>query len=520
MNWILLALLGLFTLWMLRQGVARFTNVRWQLLWGVMMLPPSVWVVSREVLQLEPPPLAILLLFFASYITSVILLRRGRLKPPQQNPLSPELPDSKRDSTGDDGSTASQSDASPTPATVLPQLSGWQPTPDRSLAEVPQDKLRGCFPWTVYYLKDLEYRPQAIICRGNLRSDPDEAYDCIKDNIENRFGERFLLVLQEGFAGKPFFALVPNPAARKTKEEIADQGERPGLALALLVATLISTTIVGAIASGLAPETLFSPPWNFLRGLPYALGLSAILAAHELGRYVAARRHQLKTTLPYFIPVPFVLGTFGAFVQLKGPVPNRKSLFDVAISGPLAGLAIALPLLIWGLTHSEIVPFPLPVEGETVARLNLDLFDPSLSILLAIVAKMALGSALEPGTVIHFSPIGYAGWLGLLVIALNLMPIGQLGGGHIVHAVYGHQMGANIGKVARILVLLLAFSMQEWLKVWALLMILLSSIDEPALNDVTDLDERRDLLGLGILTLLVLVVLPVPPILQSLLGLA
>ena len=375
----------------------------------------------------------------------------------------------------------------------------------------------------MYYVQDFEYRPQAIICRGNLRADPDEAYDRISHNIESLFGQKFLLVLQEGFSGKPFFALVPNPAAPRednTPAIATTDRDRPGLALVLLLATLFTTMAAGAEASGIDYETLMATPWNLFRGLPYSLCIMAVLGMHELGHYWAARRHKLDISLPYFIPVPLFLGTFGAFIRLKGPIPNRKSLFDVSIAGPLAGLAIALPMLIGGLMMSEVVPFPTPLEGNTLGTLNLSLFDPSLSIVLAIVAKMVMGSALQPDTVISFHPIAFAGWLGLLVVSLNLMPIGQLGGGHIVHAVYGHQMGANIGKVARILVLILAFTVQEWLKIWAFLTLLLTTVDEPALNDVTDLDEKRDLLGLLILTLLVLVVLPAPPLLQSLLGLA
>ena len=112
-----------------------------------------------------------------------------------------------------------------------------------------------------------------------------------------------------------------------------------------------------------------------------------------------------------------------------------------------------------------------------------------------------------------------AAWLGLVVISLNLMPIGQLDGGHIVHAVYGQQTGANVGRIARLLVLLLALTVQPWLWIWALLLFFISSADEPALNDVTELNEVRDLMGLVIFTMLVLIVLPMPPFLQGILGL-
>ncbi|MEL7084678.1 MAG: site-2 protease family protein [Cyanobacteria bacterium P01_A01_bin.3] len=512
------------------------TNVPWLKLWVVMMMPIFVLVVSVQVFQRQPNILVLGGLFLFSYISSLSMLRRGRLRVPAQRDKSSDGSDRDgsaegevTDSTGN-SSDRDASSAATTPAEVVArQLKSIGTPTNKALAELSRDKLRGCFPWTMYYIQDFEYRPQAIICRGNLRAAPDEAYQCISDNLRDLFGQRFLLVLQEGFSGKPFFAIVPNPTAAAqealegdTDTEVDNDRERPNLALALLVASLFSAMSVGALASGdITPETLFSPPTNLLVGLPYALALVLILGAHELGHYVAARRHNLNMSLPYFIPVPFFLGTFGAFVRLKEPVPDRKSLFDVSIAGPLAGLAVAFPLLIVGLMQSTVVPFPDPVS-EPTSQLFLEsfTFDPSQSILLAILAKLALGSELSADTVLQFHPIGFASWLGLLVISLNLIPIGQLGGGHIVHAMYGHQMGTNIGKVTRVLVVLLAFTLQPWLRAWMLVVLLLTSTDEPALNDVTDLDERRDLLGLFTLTVLTVVILPLPPPLQILMGLA
>ncbi|MEM9567875.1 MAG: site-2 protease family protein, partial [Cyanobacteria bacterium P01_E01_bin.34] len=483
------------------------TNVPWLKLWVVMMMPIFVLVVSVQVFQRQPNILVLGGLFLFSYISSLSMLRRGRLRAPIHKDKSGDAGDQNGaaevavdESSGGNSSSRETSSAATTPAEVVArQLKSIGTPTNKALAELSRDKLRGCFPWTMYYIQDFEYRPQAIICRGNLRAAPDEAYQCISNNLRDLFGQRFLLVLQEGFSGKPFFAIVPNPTA--SVQDISDGGtdtdrERPSLAIALLVASVLSTMSVGALASGrITPETLFSPPTNLLSGLPYALSIVLILGMHELGHYVAARRHNLNMSLPYFIPVPFFLGTFGAFVRLKEPVPDRKSLFDVSIAGPLAGLVVAFPLLLWGLMQSTVVPFPDPVS-EPTSQLFLEsfMFDPSQSILLAILAKLALGSELTAETVLQFHPIGFASWLGLLVISLNLIPIGQLGGGHIVHAMYGHQMGTNIGKVTRVLVVLLAFTLQPWLRAWMLVVFLLNSTDEPALNDVTDLDERRDLL--------------------------
>lgn len=387
------------------------------------------------------------------------------------------------------------------------------------ISEVPRDQLQSCFPWTQFYLQKVEYRPQAIICRGNLRTDPTEAYERIRANVEKVFGHRFLVVLQEGFAGKPFFALVPNPAARRPTQI----KESPWLSISLLLLTVYTTLSAGAAATGIPLESLL--PVNVLvhpdalrAGIPYALTLMGILGCHELARYGAARRHQMPASLPYFVPVPFALGTFGAYVRLKGPVPNRKVLFDLSAAGPIAGAVGAIVLLALGLSLSTAVSAPVP-DPTQPPLMSFQQVDPTMSVLLGILAKAVMLDNLGPGQFIDLHPMAFAAWLGLVVISLNLMPIGQLDGGHIAHAVYGQQMGANVGRIARILVLLLALTIQPWLWIWALLLFFISSADEPALNDVTELNEGRDLLGLLLLTLLVLIVVPLPPFMQGILGL-
>ncbi len=275
----------------------------------------------------------------------------------------------------------------------------------RPIEPTEETQLRNCFPWSTYYIQNIEYRPQAVICRGQLRTTPNQAYQQIKSNIEAQFGDRFLLIFQEGVNSKPFFVLVPNTqAAKQANSSKQEQLTRPGLALLLLVATLVTTTWVGTIIAGIDLKALQSDPKLLLQGLPYSLGLMTILGIHELGHYLTARYHKIRTTLPYFIPVPFFLvrttlpyfipvpfflGTFGAFIQMRSPIPNRKALFDVSIAGPIAGFIVTLPLLIWGLVHSDIVPIP-----EKTGLLNPDALNPKYSILLALISKLALGSSL------------------------------------------------------------------------------------------------------------------------------
>lgn len=375
----------------------------------------------------------------------------------------------------------------------------------RPITKQEETELRNCFPWGVYYLQNLEYRPQAVLCRGKLRTNPDAAYKTVRKNVEAEFGDRFFVIFQESFSGKPFFALVPNPYTQSRGKRLKDELTRPGLALALLVITLFTTTVVGATQiAGLSPEQVQSNPEALLRGLPYALALMAILGVHELGHYLVALYYKMRTTLPYFIPIPFFLGTFGAFIQMRSPVPNRKALFDVGIAGPVAGLLVALPLLFWGLAHSS--PVPLTEESGLVKIQSLD---PRFSLLLSVLSKWALGSQFMPDMAINLHPVAVAGYIGLIVTAFNLMPVGQLDGGHVIHAMFGQRTGAAIGQLSRLLMLVLAF-LQPDLLLWAIILILLPVVDEPALNDVSELDNWRDFAGLLALTVLVSILLPVP----------
>ncbi len=367
-----------------------------------------------------------------------------------------------------------------------------------------ETNLRNCFPWSIYYLENIEYRPQAVLCIGKLRSNPEEAYNTIRSNIEALFGERFFVLFQESISGKPFFALIPNPQYRPTGKRKMERLSQPGLALGLLLVTLFTCTLIGSAIVGVTEKQLLANPAVLLQGLPYAVPLMTILGIHELGHYLTALFYKIRTTLPYFIPVPFFLGTFGAFIQIRSPIPNRKALFDIGIAGPLAGFIVTLPILFWGLAHSSVVEI-----SQKSGILNVDSLNPRFSLFFTLVSKLALGSGLSPNTAIHMHPVAVAGYIGLIVTALNLMPVGQLDGGHIVHAMFGQRISIFIGQITRLLVLGLGFIHRDLL-VWALILLVIPLMDEPALNDVSELDNWRDLWGLLTLTLLVIILLPVP----------
>jgi membrane-associated protease RseP (regulator of RpoE activity) len=482
--WLLLGILGGFTYFIVKRSVAKITTTPIWLIWLVLMTPALIWTGWMLIYGEDTPMPAFLLIgpFVICPFLYWWLVQKGRVTPQESPPSPPE-----------------------TANLVLENLDN--PAAKNNLKPITAEEeksLRDCFPWGIYYLQNIDYRPQAILCRGKLRAVPEEAYQVIKNNVEKVFGDRFLLLFQESFQGQPFFALVANPWQQKTETIETEKITRPFLALGLLLLTLLTTTVIGAGLSGITSQQLENNYSLLLQGFPYSLGLIAILGLHEFSHYLTAVKYKIKTTLPYFIPIPFLLGTFGAFIQMRSPVPTRKALFDVAVAGPLGGIIIAIPLLFWGLSLSEIVPLT-----NQSSLLNFQALNPQFSLLLSIVAKLALGSNLIAGKAIHLHPLAVAGYVGIIVTALNLMPVGQLDGGHIVHAMYGQKTAIIIGQLTRLFMFILALVQPDFL-LWAIILLLMPVSDQPALNDVTELDNKRDLLGLFSLALLLSILLPLP----------
>ncbi len=487
--WFLLVL-GLLTYLMVQRSVAEMTRTPVWVLWLVLMMPAILWSLWSLKYGSNLPPGLVIAPLLISSILYWVLFQWGR-KPVErkqaQNPTTESQPAIHH--------TAESS-------------------PVRPLDRTEETQLRNCFPWSVYYIQNIEYLPQAVICRGQLRTNSNQAYQRVKSNIEAQFGDRFLVIFQEGINGKPFFMLVPNSiAAKKTNFGSQEKLARPKLALSLLLLTLVTTTLVGTAITNtdLTPAALLSNPLMLVQGLPYSLGLLSILGVHELGHYFTARFYKIRATLPYFIPVPFFLGTFGALIQMRSPVPNRKALFDVGIAGPVAGFILTVPLLIWGLANSEVV-----TQTAKPGLLDPNALNPKYSFLLALFSKLALGSQLTPESAINLHPLAVAGCLGLIITALNLMPVGQLDGGHIIHAMLGQRTAIVIGQISRLLLLLLSL-VQPGFLLWAIILLFMPLMDEPALNDVTELDNKRDFVGLLAIALLVMIILPLPPAIANLL---
>ena len=212
-----------------------------------------------------------------------------------------------------------------------------------------------------------------LIFRGPLR----EAADVAFQKLKLAFGGESVPLLQEDAEMGAAVLVIPRPVERAVLERTV----HPWLNWLLFAATIVTTTWVGAAYVGV---NLAQEPGRFAAGLPYAIGLLGVLGVHEMGHFFAARRHGMNVTPPYFIPVPFALGTFGAFIKMRSPSEDRRSLFDVAVAGPLAGLVIAIPALLIGLHQSELV------AGGTHAAATSGL--PGMgqpSILFALLARIS-----------------------------------------------------------------------------------------------------------------------------------
>lgn len=329
--------------------------------------------------------------------------------------------------------------------------------------------------------------------RGRLREAADTAYRRLK--IDSPTG--LVPLLQEDDASQAAILLVPDKVERKTLE----RSVRLWLHWLLFALTVVTTTWAGAAHQGV---NLLSEPGRFVVGLPYSLGLLAILGVHELGHYFMAKRHGIRVTPPYFVPVPMALGTFGAFIQMRSPTENRRALFDVAVAGPLAGLVVAIPALLIGLRTSTVI------ASDTSAAPLMMGTSAGSSILFALLAKLSLGSALEYGHILRLSPLAFAGWLGLIVTALNLLPIGQLDGGHMAYAMFGRRVGTVVSTVAMWSLVLLAIFVWPGLTMWAILVFFIAGTAVPPLNDVSPLPPERQWLGYATFVILGLILMPLP----------
>lgn len=297
-------------------------------------------------------------------------------------------------------------------------------------------------------------------------------------------------------SGTPYATVQPRPSARSLF-----------LAVSLFLLTLVTSLFAGthfaaAYAHNQAASwdaflqtfrLLYRNPTALLAGLPFAITLLTILLAHELGHYFACRRHHIQASYPFFIPAPTLIGTFGAFILIRSPIRSPRALFDVGASGPLVGFAVALPAMVYGVLHAKIVP-------SLASDSNADLIF-GVPLVLRIIAAVIQPNAHAADLVLH--PVGRAAWVGLFATALNLLPVGQLDGGHILRSVspQAHRFISLLLPIA--LVPLGLFLWNGWL-IWAVILFSLRFFRMAPIYDATPLDPNRRFLAVAALLVVVL----------------
>jgi membrane-associated protease RseP (regulator of RpoE activity) len=358
-----------------------------------------------------------------------------------------------------------------------------------------RDALRDLF--SIYSYTIDKPAPGSVSFRGHFLCDLEECFDELRGRFEE-LGFTPLIREEEGEVALTAIPTVFDPPPSNWR-----------INLVLVLLTIFSTLLVAAAAE-IANEAetelgAFELYWlsvrNLWRGIPYSASIMMILGAHELGHYFAARRHKVPVTLPYFIPFPIPpIGTMGAFIRLKSPVKNRRALFDVGAAGPLAGLIVAIPILIIGLAISPVETFPddaYMVEGNSI---------------LYWTAKLVVKGQILPteSEDVFMSQMAWAGWVGLFVTGLNLIPVGQLDGGHVAYTLFGKRARRLFLPVIVGLITLVVLTQTMMWGIWVLLLFVFGRYYAEPLDDITPLDRRRRWLAIFTLLLFALVFVPIP----------
>jgi membrane-associated protease RseP (regulator of RpoE activity) len=352
---------------------------------------------------------------------------------------------------------------------------------------------------TFFATETISFQEGAIF-KGNLRGEPDLVHSRLTQKLSNHFGDKYRLFLVEGTEEKPVVIILP-----KTNDPSAATLAQKNLALVLLVATIVTSLEAAGILLGF---DLFSNWQRYREAIPLSLGLWSVLIAHEIGHLIIAKRHNVRLSLPYFLPT-WQIGSFGAITRFESLLPNRSVLFDIAFAGPALGGLVSLILLIVGLTLSN---------STSLFQIPSTFFQSS--ILVSFLARIVLGDELQ-NAVISVHPLTVIGWLGLVITALNLLPAGQLDGGRIVQAIYGRKIArrTTVATLVILGIISLVNSSNPIPLYWTILVAFLQrELERPSLNELTEPDDTRAGWGLLLLFLMLATLIPLSPSLAGRLG--
>jgi hypothetical protein len=398
---------------------------------------------------------------------------------------------------------------------------------------ITEKQLKACFPAVIYHLQSLEYHPQEIYCRGNLRSQNSQyAYETINQNIQKIFGDRFICYLQESPLENSEAANIIDSQETKTnycfylrpKHNLSNTQTSDRLiwmaSLISIPCTLVSVLAVGGNTHKFINQFTDFSLLNLQQGIPYGLCLATIFMVRAIAQfYVISKyklRHRRRFIFPLFLPV---LGGFGCLGSLNhhllvtpsNHTNQRRILFDLATIPSIAGIASSIILLVLG--NWLMIPEPITI-GEpllpTSLLTSLNTFDFKNSILINSLQAIFAISRSEIAPIRAFSPLTLAGWAGLSLSAMQLMPFKLLDGGNIVIAMFGHRQTVQIARITRLVLLAIAVLAQPWLRIYSLLLFLLPTPDPLILNEHIEISKNRDLIGIILLAIALLIILPVP----------
>jgi len=333
---------------------------------------------------------------------------------------------------------------------------------------------------------------RAIRWEGQLLTDSASAYDYIAD----RFGQLGYTPKLRAEQGRVAITALPTMFEAKPT--------RDRMALLFFGLTVLSVLFAGTLSQAPDLQWAIRHPWY---GAPFAVALLAILLAHELGHYFMSRHYGVSASLPYFIPMPLSpFGTMGAVIRTRTPMRDRRQLLAIGAAGPVAGLLVAIPALLLGLRWSTVQLIP---TGEGI-------FLEGNSLLYAGFKLLVFGRILPSnGYDVFLHPVAFAAWAGLLVTALNLIPAGQLDGGHIAYALLGRR-AHWLNRLAAVAALGLSLLWSGWL-LWAAVILFFGQRNAEPLNDVTPLTSWQSVFAVAMLVLFALLFTPMPMTILTLL---
>jgi membrane-associated protease RseP (regulator of RpoE activity) len=369
-----------------------------------------------------------------------------------------------------------------------------------TMPEADLSAIKGIFGIDTFYATETLAYQQGAIFKGNLRGEAATVHRRLTDKLRAKVGEKYRLFLVPDPEERPVVVVLPSssdPQAATVGQQI--------LAAILFIATIATSLEAMGVFLGF---DFYAHPDRFREILPLVLGVWTILIAHEAGHQILARMRKVKLGLPFFLPTGQI-GSFGAITRFESLVPDRSTLFDIAVAGPATGGTISLLMLIGGLLLSH-AGSGLEIPSQFFQG----------SILVGTLAKIVLGATIHQATLwIH--PLVVIGWLGLVINALNLMPAGQLDGGRIVQAIYGRKTAQRSTLITLVILGFVAFFNPANLVIfyWLILVgFLQRGLERPSLDEITEPNDTRAAWGLLALFLMAATVIPFSPELAGKLG--